>query len=145
MTPLRLGWAIHLVLLVASFSGCGLVQDRQSKVSSENESLNRMTTISMQQDVSPRQEGPVVANRMEVVTQASHSKGVRSVALSPDGRYILSGSFDWTAKLWDVLSRQVVKTFESHNTPWWPNNVGFSDDGMTAILADVLGTPKSSI
>ena len=139
MTPSRPYRTIPLILLAVSLSGCVHAQDRLSKVSSENETLNRMT-MNMQQDVPPKQEAPVTTERMEVVIHAAHSKGLRSVALSPDGRYILSGAFDMTAKLWDVTSGQVVNTFNGTyniDTEWWPDEVGFSDDGMTAILADL--------
>jgi WD40 repeat protein len=33
-----------------------------------------------------------------------HSQGVRSVAYSPDGQTLASGSDDWTVVLWDVVS-----------------------------------------
>jgi WD40 repeat protein len=128
---------------VASFNGCGFAQDRQSKVISENETLNQMT-MNTQQDISPKHEPPGTARRMEVVIHADHSKGIRSVALSPDGRYILSGAFDMTAKLWDVTSGQIVNSFGPYpsDMPLWPDEVGFSDDGMTAILADLYGNAR---
>ena len=34
--------------------------------------------------------------------QSAHSKGVRSVAFSPDGATIVSGSEDTTIKVWDA-------------------------------------------
>jgi WD40 repeat protein len=34
-------------------------------------------------------------------TLRGHTKGVRSVAYSPDGKQIVSGSFDNTVKVWD--------------------------------------------
>lgn len=38
----------------------------------------------------------------EVFVQIGHRGDVRSVAFSPDGRFIVSGSYDRTLKLWDV-------------------------------------------
>jgi tetratricopeptide (TPR) repeat protein len=38
----------------------------------------------------------------EVCTLRGHTSGVLCVAFSPDGRRIVSGSIDWTAKVWDL-------------------------------------------
>ena len=35
-------------------------------------------------------------------TLAGHSKNVRSVAISADGKRVVSGSYDNTVKIWDV-------------------------------------------
>ncbi len=40
-----------------------------------------------------------------------HTSTVSSVAFSPDGRWVLSGSHDKTLKLWDVESMKCVRTF----------------------------------
>ena len=34
--------------------------------------------------------------------QSAHSDGVASVAFSPDGKTIVSGSYDQTLKVWDA-------------------------------------------
>ena len=44
-----------------------------------------------------------------------HSEKINSVDLSPNGRYALSGSNDYTALLWDTQSGQVIHRF-SHPT-----------------------------
>ena len=43
-----------------------------------------------------------------------HTDWVRSLAFSPDGRSLVSGSDDKTVKLWDIQTGGVVKTFEGH-------------------------------
>jgi len=59
--------------------------------------------------------------------QPSHSGGVISVAFSPDGRLLASGSFDRTVKIWDVATGKGVRTLAGHTT--LVNSVAFSPDG----------------
>jgi WD40 repeat protein len=60
-----------------------------------------------------------------------HDQGVQSVAFSPDGHSILSGGYDNTLKLWDIVTGKELRTFTGH-----PNavfSVAFSPDGRTAL------------
>jgi WD40 repeat protein len=50
-----------------------------------------------------------------VFPQFGHSSSVNSVAFSPDGKQILSGSGGATIKLWDVASRQEIRSFQGHS------------------------------
>lgn len=43
-----------------------------------------------------------VATGDEVLTLRGHSAGVVCLAFSPDGRSLVSGSIDWTARVWDA-------------------------------------------
>jgi WD40 repeat protein len=56
-----------------------------------------------------------------------HSEQVNSVAFSPDGKYLASGSRDKTIKLWDVETQREVKTLQGHS--WSVTSVAFSPDG----------------
>ena len=42
-------------------------------------------------------------------TLTGHSGTVRSVAYSPDGKHVVSGSFDKTVKIWDAQSGKEVR------------------------------------
>jgi WD40 repeat protein len=56
-----------------------------------------------------------------------HSWDVTSVAFSPDGKYLASGSKDNTIRLWSVDSHKFVKTLQGHSS--WVWSVAFSPDG----------------
>jgi WD40 repeat protein len=64
---------------------------------------------------------------------AGHTEAVWSVALSPDGRTLASGSYDKTVRLWSVAQRQEVRRFEGH--PGGVNSVAFSPDGRLLASA----------
>ena len=54
---------------------------------------------------------------------------VYSVAFSPDGQTLATGSMDKTIRLWDVETRQQMATLEGHTD--WVHSVAFSPDGQT--------------
>ena len=53
------------------------------------------------------------------------------MAISPDGRYVLSGGGDNKVRLWDVTTGQCLRTFEGHTD--WVKSVVFSPDGHFAL------------
>ncbi|HRS14606.1 MAG TPA: WD40 repeat domain-containing protein, partial [Candidatus Bipolaricaulis sp.] len=63
---------------------------------------------------------------------------VRSVAFSPDGTVLASGSDDGTIKLWDVTSGTGLRTLTGHTYP--VNSVAFSPDGKTLASGSNDGT-----
>jgi WD40 repeat protein len=73
-------------------------------------------------------------------TFEGHSVGVRSVVLSKDGRYVLSGADDKTLKLWDVKTGEVLRTFEGHSG--WVMSVVLSADSRRALSGSYHKTLK---
>jgi WD40 repeat protein len=56
-----------------------------------------------------------------------HSSSVFSIAFSPDGKYLASGSGGNTVKLWSVESQKEVTTLEGYDNTVY--SVVFSPDG----------------
>ena len=69
-----------------------------------------------------------------------HDGPVRSVAFSSDGRQILTGSWDGTAKLWDSTSGDLLRTFEGHTN--YILSVAFSPDGQRIVTGSRDQTAK---
>ena len=65
----------------------------------------------------------------------AHEAGVTSAVLSPDGRTILSASYDGTAKVWDAESGQELHTLDN-NPKFRVFNARFSDDGGRIVTAN---------
>ena len=56
---------------------------------------------------------------------------VSSVAVSPDGRRIVSGSYDNTVAVWDLDAGTLIHQFSGHQR--WVNSVAVSPDGRRIV------------
>jgi WD40 repeat protein len=56
---------------------------------------------------------------------------VRGVAVSADGRLVLSGSDDKTVRVWDVANGKLLHTLEGNTD--WVRGVSVSADGRVVV------------
>ena len=82
----------------------------------------------------------------ELVLQTGHTGSILALAISPDGRWLVSGGQDSTLKIWDLKSGTLLRTLYGHNAKISsvavsPDNryIASSADGGTARLWDVYG------
>jgi len=78
----------------------------------------------------PGQDEPAL-----VINAHESESGVASAVFSPDGRLILSASYDGTAKVWDAESGQEVRMLDN-NSKFDVYNARFSDDGSRIVTAN---------
>jgi WD40 repeat protein len=64
-------------------------------------------------------------------TMDGHSSCISSVAFSPDGTHIVSGSYDHTLRLWDAVSGAHLNTLNGHSNGI--TSIAFSPDGTLIV------------
>ena len=67
-------------------------------------------------------------NNPELVFNSVHSAIIYSVAYSPDGKYLASGSGDKTIKLWEVETGRLLRTLTGHTGDVY--SVSYSPNGV---------------
>ncbi len=60
-----------------------------------------------------------------------HGGEVCSAEFSPDGRSVVTASFDHTARVWDAMSGALLTTMKGHN--WLLSGASFSPDGRRIV------------
>lgn len=78
---------------------------------------------------------PALNNPALKNTLSGHIYGVNSVAISPDGKTIASGSIDKQIKIWDLTTGKLIRTLSGHDREIW--SVSISPDGK--LLASSSG------
>jgi WD40 repeat protein len=73
------------------------------------------------------------------IAHMTHDKRVASIAFSPNGNYIISGSVDKTARVWEVATGNEIARM-NHDS--WVYYVAFSPDGRYVASGDVDGTSR---
>ncbi len=69
----------------------------------------------------------------DIITFNGHKDKVSSVAITPNGKYVISGSYDTTLKLWDIKSGKEIKTLKGHKS--YITAIVITPDGKYVISA----------
>jgi WD40 repeat protein/serine/threonine protein kinase len=72
------------------------------------------------------------------VAEFGHRRAVRSVAFSPDGRSLASGSDDHSVRVWDLATAKQRHLLQAHARPVW--SVAYSSDGKLLASGSLDGT-----
>ena len=116
------------LLVMVTFCGCGGGEAPQQTDGSIAETPS---------DV-PKPDVPKPSGKA-LQTLTGHTDAVWSVAFSPDGQRIVSGSDDKTVKIWDANNGKELKTLTGHYTVW---SVAFSPDGQRIVSGSRDNTLK---
>src|SRR5262245_60542388 len=76
----------------------------------------------------------------ERATLRGHSLALAGVAYSPDGKYLATGSYDRTAKVWDTNTSRELITLVGHQAA--VEAVAFSPNGTRLATGSYDGTVK---
>jgi WD40 repeat protein len=67
----------------------------------------------------------------ETMVLEGHTDAVSSIAFSSDGLCIVSGSQDYTIRIWDAVSGAALNTLEGHTSG--VNSIAFSPNGLRIV------------
>lgn len=97
-------------------------------------------TVKLWDAASGRELRTLSESTVYVAKQLYERAGSYSVAFSPDGRTLASGSGDYSIKLWDIASGRELRTLTGHSGI--VNSVAFAPDGRTLASASHDHTVK---
>ena len=69
-----------------------------------------------------------------------HTGDVISAAFSPDGKRIVTASWDQTARIWNANTGELIHTLAGHTA--WVGSAAFSPDGNRIVTASADGTAR---
>lgn len=105
-------WLIALIIVLLGFTTCKMAYD-----------------LSVSSGLLP-----TISKKGWLATFQGHTAGVPSLAFSPEGMLLASGSLDSSVRLWEVDTGKNVAILQGHNTR--VNAIAFSPDGKLLASGD---------
>lgn len=129
----RLDALVQAVKAQTRFQALGGVRRRPGSLalSDQNEAVSADLDLQLQLTLQQAVYGAIESNRI-----SSFDAGVNSVAVSPDGAHIVTGSFDGKVQLWQADGAPVI-SLQAHADRAW--GVTFSPDGSVFMSAGADG------
>lgn len=83
---------------------------------------------------------PSLAESGSQLILTGHNNSVQALAATPDGRLLVSASWDRTVRVWDLATGRAVHVFEGHDQ--YVESVGITPDGRSAVSGSVDGSVR---
>ncbi|BAY73862.1 heat shock protein DnaJ domain-containing protein [Nostoc linckia NIES-25] len=71
---------------------------------------------------------------------SGNSGSIHSIAFSPDGKTLFTGSRDLTVKMWNISNGELVRVLKNHAA--WVEAIAITPDGKTLVTGSALGEIK---
>jgi WD40 repeat protein len=92
------------------------------------------------QSALPQSQLPQRPHREARPTEGHLHSAVKSIAFSPDGKFLASAADDRTIRLWDLSTGKQIRAFTGHTLP--VNRVSFAPDGKSIASSIGDGTVR---
>lgn len=140
----------------ATAAGCAAVADAWYKLAKEHTGAERLRLAERAWEwysaalaLAPKEE---VAERVKEIEKTypdlatlkfdGHTDGAAAVALTPDGKTLVSVGNDKTVRIWDPATGKLLRTLEGHSG--WVGSVVITPDGTHAITAGGSSRPGNA-
>ena len=80
---------------------------------------------------------PSLAQQPQLMLPVGHTRDIVSTKFSPDGKYIITASYDGSAKIWDAQSGRQLHSLEGNYGG--VSSASYSPDGKYIVTADGYG------
>ncbi|NES89773.1 MULTISPECIES: serine/threonine-protein kinase [Okeania] len=133
LVKIGLGIGIAFSIIIASIIINNIPSEQETSSSTKNSQKERASVKTSTPNLIS-----YATNISEVRTLSGHNDWIRSIAISPDGQTVVSGSWDNTIKVWDWVNGNLQGTFATQSDKIFA--VAITPDGQTIISGGADGT-----